>query len=260
MGTVKEDLNTSSTHEPYKYWGFISYSHRDKKWGRWLHKSLETYKVPRQLVGRETEIGKVPRKAYPVFLDREELFTSADLGANIDNALRQSRYLMIICSPSSAQSVWVNEEIKRFKAMGREDRVLSLIVEGEPNVSGKEEVAKEECFPEALRYKVDAEGRLIYEGTEPIAADVRPGQDGKKNARLKLLAGMLGIDYGVLNDREKKRRFWRRVQVGLAIIVAAGAGFGIWSFQAHRAEKERLRAEKSVYLEKIAPVSRASRK
>jgi hypothetical protein len=34
----------------YKYKAFISYSHQDKKWGDWLHKALETYRVPKGLV------------------------------------------------------------------------------------------------------------------------------------------------------------------------------------------------------------------
>ena len=39
----------------YKYKAFISYSHQDKKWGDWLHRALETYRVPKGLVGKETE-------------------------------------------------------------------------------------------------------------------------------------------------------------------------------------------------------------
>ncbi len=34
-----------------KYHAFISYSHRDKRWGDWLHKALETYRAPGRLVG-----------------------------------------------------------------------------------------------------------------------------------------------------------------------------------------------------------------
>ena len=35
----------------YKYRAFISYSHSDEKWAAWLHKALETYRVPRHIVG-----------------------------------------------------------------------------------------------------------------------------------------------------------------------------------------------------------------
>src|SRR5437879_6107303 len=111
-----------------KYWAFLSYSHTDKKWGDWLHKALETYRIPRRLVGKESRDGKVPERVYPIFRDREELPVSADLGANINEALKESRYLIVICSPRSAQSRWVGEEIKTFKRLGSEDRILALIV------------------------------------------------------------------------------------------------------------------------------------
>src|SRR5438874_2405779 len=114
-------------HPPMKYWAFLSYSHTDKKWGDWLHKALETYRVPRRLVGKESRDGKVPERVYPIFRDREELPVSADLGSNINEALGESRYLIVICSPRSAQSRWLGEEIKTFKKLGREDRILALI-------------------------------------------------------------------------------------------------------------------------------------
>ena len=91
---------------------------------------------------------------------------SADLGAEVNEALTQSRYLIVVCSRNSAKSVWVNEEIKFFKKLGREDRVLALIVDGEPNASEHKPgfTAEDECFPEALRYRVDSDGRLLPEG------------------------------------------------------------------------------------------------
>ncbi len=196
----------------YKYFAFISYSHQDKSWGDWLHRALETYRVPQRLVGTDGRDGVVPKRAFPVFRDREELPGSADLGQNINDALQQSRYLIVICSPRSAQSKWVNEEIKNFKALGREDRVLCLIVDGEPNAGDKPELKLEECFPEAVRYRVDTDGNISTEQTEPIAADAREGKDGKSNARLKLLAGVLGVPYDSLKQRDQARRM-RRLQI-----------------------------------------------
>jgi hypothetical protein len=168
-----------------KYWAFLSYSHTDKQWGDWLHKALETYRVPGRLIGRESRDGTVPPRVFPIFRDREELPVSADLGSNINEALRESRYLVVICSPRSAQSRWVGEEIKTYKKLAREDRILALIVEGEPNASdGKAGIpAEEECFPEALRYRM-VDGEFSQLRSEPIAADAREGKDGRNNAKL----------------------------------------------------------------------------
>ncbi|MFZ2089912.1 MAG: hypothetical protein WAU47_15195, partial [Desulfobaccales bacterium] len=71
--------STTEIEEPpeYKYWAFISYSHQDEKWAAWLHKGLETYRIPQNLVGGEERDFPVPKKIFPVFRDREELPTSA---------------------------------------------------------------------------------------------------------------------------------------------------------------------------------------
>src|SRR5437899_142056 len=162
-----------------KYWAFLSYSHTDKKWGDWLHKALETYRVPRRLIGKETRDGKVPDRIYPIFRDREELPVSADLGANINEALSESRYLIVICSPRSARSRWVGEEIKTFKKLGREDRILALIVDGEPNATDGKPGFKveDECFHELIRHRLAADGTVTPQRTEPIAADAREGKE-----------------------------------------------------------------------------------
>lgn len=210
-----------------KYWAFISYSHSDDHWGSWLHKSIETYRVPGRLVGRPSRDGTVPKRPYPVFRDREELPGSSNLGDNLSEALRNSRYLIVICSPKSAVSHWVNEEVRTFKSFGDGGRVLCLIVDGEPNASDKPELGLLECFPPAVRYCVGPDRELTDERTEPIAADAREGKDGRHNAKLKLLSGLLGIDYDELKQRDRRRRFWHRVQAVAALLLLIGLSAGI---------------------------------
>ena len=143
-----------------KYRAFISYSHADAAVARNLHRWLETYRIPIRLVGRETSSGPVPQRLRPVFRDREELPTSADLGAQIDEALRESQTLVVICSPRAAASRWVNEEILAYKRLGRSSRILCLIIAGEPNASSMPGHEAEECFPPALRFQLGADGNL----------------------------------------------------------------------------------------------------
>ena len=217
-----------SEQPPPKYWAFISYSSKDRAWGDWLIKAIETYKVPKALVGRPTTRGDpVPRRAFPVFRDRDELPTDTDLGAMISRALEQSRYLIVICSPHSAQSKWVNEEILTFKRLGRAERIFSLIVDGSPNATdtpGKD--PKLECYPRALRFVVGPDGNLTDERTHPISADARPHGDGRPNALLKMLAGVLGVNYDDLRQRERarqrRRRLWMAVGVAAAIVGLVG--------------------------------------
>lgn len=208
-----ESVSHEEQQEDYKYWAFISYSHRDEEWAKWLHKSLETYSVPKKLVGRATERGSIPRRIFPVFRDRDELPGAADLGGKLKNALRESRYLIVICSPKSAASQWVNEEVKTYKALGREDRVLCLIVDGEPYASEKPGQEELECFPPAVRFRVNVDGELTDERTEPIAADARKGKDGRTNSKFKLLSGILNVGYDELKQRERQRERAHRVRL-----------------------------------------------
>ena len=127
----------------FKYRAFISYSHSDERWAKWLHKALETYSVPKRLIGTETAYGPVPERFAPVFRDRDELATATNLGETLTRALEQSAFQVVICSPAAAKSRWVNEEILAFKRLGREHRIFCLIDAGEPGAASS-------AFPAAL--------------------------------------------------------------------------------------------------------------
>ncbi len=199
-----------------RYRAFVSYSHADTKWALWLVRMLETWRIPKRLVGRETSMGPVPPRLAPIFRDRDELAASAELGDHIQAALEDSASLVVICSPSAARSRWVNEEILTFKRLGRAGRIFALIVDGNPDAGD----GPDQCFPPALRHRLGADGELTDEIVEPAAADVRSGGDGKWRARLKLRAGLLGIDYDALAQREHQRR--NRRLAGLSAASVAG--------------------------------------
>lgn len=194
------------TAAPPRYWAFISYSHRDESVARRLQKRLETYRLPRGLVGRVTSQGPVPRQARPVFRDRDDLHAGADLGAEVRAALAASRWLVVVCSPDAARSPWVEREIVEFKRLHGERRVLALIAAGEPYASRQPGREAEECFPNALRHALDADGEPRGAEQEPIAADLRVHADGAKRAPLKLLAGMVGVGFDELVRRDAARR------------------------------------------------------
>lgn len=230
-----------------QYRAFLSYSHSDGKWAAWLHRSLESYRPPRRLVGVVTGRGPVPKRLAPVFRDREELPSATDLGAAIGEALRKSACQIVICSPRAARSRWVNEEILAFKRLGREDRIFCLIVDGEPNASDDPAQADRECFPPALRYRLGPDGNLSGVRTEPIAADARPGKDGRRHARLKLIAGMLGVGFDMLRQREQQRRN-RQL---LVIATSALVGMVLTSVLAAAALVARATAERQTALARV---------
>ncbi|MGH8122899.1 MAG: TIR domain-containing protein, partial [Rudaea sp.] len=215
-------MTISPAASSFKFRAFISYSHQDEIWAQWLHKALETYRVPSRLVGQTTAAGLIPRRLTPVFRDRDELASATDLNRKVNEALSQSANLIVICSPRSATSRWVNEEVLAFKRLGQSERIFCLIVDGEPNASDLAGREAEECFAPALRFQLDADGQPTAERTEPIAADARAGKDGKGNARLKLIAGMLDVGFDALKQRELQRRNRRMAAItALALIVMA---------------------------------------
>ncbi|MFO7550060.1 MAG: toll/interleukin-1 receptor domain-containing protein [Haliea sp.] len=230
----------------FRYRAFISYSHADEKWASWLHRSLETYRIPARLVGQKTEFGPVPAKLAPVFRDRDELASATDLGARLTAALEGAATLVVICSPASAKSHWVNEEILAYKRLGRSNRVFCLIVDGEPYSSGIPGQEDEECFPKALRFQISADGELTTTQAEPIAADARSGKDGKANARLKLIAGILGVGFDDLRQRELQRRNRRLAIVSSSAVAGMVFAIGLATtavIARNEAEAQRHRAE-----------------
>lgn len=114
--------------EGFEYFAFISYSHKDQELARRLKKRLQRYHLPSRL--KKSNLG-LPKKLRPVFLDESSLVAS---GGTLQDSLRKnlenSKYLIVICSPNSAQSEYVNDEVKYFIELGRLGRIIPLIIEG----------------------------------------------------------------------------------------------------------------------------------
>jgi len=207
-------MSHASVIPAFRYYAFISYSHQDKTWADWLHKALENYVIPKRLVGSTTDTGTIPKRLIPIFRDREELASATDLSRKVNQALALSANLIVICSPRSAGSRWVQQEVLAFQQLGHDQRIFCLIVDGEPlasNIPGRE---AEECFVPALRSQADSD--VLF---EPIAADARADKDGRNNAKLKLIAGLLDVGYDDLKQREQHRRNQRMTIVVVAALA-----------------------------------------
>jgi tetratricopeptide (TPR) repeat protein len=249
-----------------QYRAFISYSHADRRTVDWLHGALEGYRIPSKLVGELTPLGPVPARLGKLFRDRDELPAAGDLSAELKAALKRSMFLIVVCSPAAAQSKWVNEEVRQFKLLHghkRGDgtaRVLALIADGDPADPGGAA-----CFPPALKFHVLPDGSISDDPAEPIAADIRPGGDGKKLAKLKLVAGLTGLPLDALVQREAARRQRRAAILSGAslALVAVMAVLTVLAVQGRReAERQRAQADGLIeYMltdlrEKLEPVGR----
>lgn len=263
-----------------KYWAFISYSHRDNvkggnAWGDWLLESLESYNIPPELIGTVGRHGEiVPERLFPVFQDEKELPSDASLDRVIQEALGNSRFLVVLCSRNSARSFYVNQEILQFKRLGREDRILALILDGEPAATAIGR-APDECFPEALRHPISPDGSLdTSKRAEPIAADVRINggavslndksvQHILETELIRVVAGIIGVGYDDLARRDRERqlkearskaRRFRRLAMAFASLlllatVAGGVAFTEYlSAEAHLRDAQHRLAE--IYLQR----------
>ena len=213
----------NATNTEMRYDAFISYRHSevDKFVAEELHKQLESFKIPAN-IAKECKKKKISR----IFRDKDELPITSNLADPIMNALRESEYLIVICSPRLKESIWCRREIENFIEMHGQEKILAVLVEGEPA----------ESFPPELLYREktvvneNGETAVIREPVEPLAADVR-GKNKKeikkliKTERLRLLASMLQCNYDDLKQRHKERRMHKILAVA-AVVGAVGIAFG----------------------------------
>lgn len=226
------------------YKAFFSYSRVDDRIANWLHRKLDSYRTPKALVGTEGELGAVPPKLHPIFRDRTDLEAGGHVDASLQSALEGSESLIVLCTPTSAKSRWVDHECATFLRLGRESRIFLVIAAGEPD-SGDPET---ECFPPSLRGK----GLLAADLREILLPNGRLIGDGREGGRLKLIAGLLGVPLDALARRERQRQQIRTLAASAAAVV-----FGIVAViavvqtieqmrQRAIAIAERARAEHSV--------------
>ena len=210
---------------------FISYRHvePDITIARKLHSMIENYKIPRA-VKKATGISKPGR----VFRDKDELPLSTDLGGDIKQALKNSDWLIIICSKAYLESRWCAEELKIFIEEGKKDKILIVSASGTP----------EESFPRELLYR---EINGVTVPVEPLAAvvaakDIKASLKRLKTEKLRILAPMLGVSFDELKRRTQRRAAKIRLAaiLGAFVLISAFALFAL--NRARVIENERTRA------------------
>jgi tetratricopeptide (TPR) repeat protein len=224
-----DDANLGPTTTRFR--AFISYSHADRATADWLHRALETYRLPRELPGAAPDSRNRSRRIAPVFLDRVDLSASDDLAADVSEALNASETLIVICSPSAARSTRVSGEIEQFRAARSGGRILALLVDGRPNAQLRDGDPADECLPPPLRRSADGGVR------EGFFADLRPGKGSRRDALLRLAAGILDVDLDVLRRRDQQRERGRWVAISSAtiagMVVTSGLAVHAWRAEAH---------------------------
>lgn len=196
-----------------EFYAFISYKREDEKWAKWLQDKLEHYKFPTNLNGRTD----LPKEIRPTFRDVTNLEPGL-LEERIDAALHNSQWLIVVCSPRSAQSPWVCKEAQSFIDQGRANRIIPFVIEGTPFSN---DIATE-CYPDALRSLTGSQ--------ELLAANIN--EMGRDAAVIKVVACMFGLRFDTLwqrHERQKRRRRnWIIAMVTLFLSIVLCIAAYIW--------------------------------
>ena len=189
----------------FKYFAFISYNARDIKWGKRLQRKLEHYRMPSTIC---SERGWQRTPIKPVFFAPTDI-QPGGLTEELQQRLRDSRNLIVICSPNSAQSEWVGKEIEFFYSLGRSENIHFFIVDGEPNNHNPET----ECFNPIIRKLNIPEilGANIHEHVYAL-----PWLN-KERAYVQLISKLLGVEFDTIWKRHRRLL----VQKVITWIVAA---------------------------------------
>ena len=207
----------------YKFFAFISYNSTDTEWGKRLQNKLENYRMPATLC---SEHGWKRKPINPVFFAPTDI-QPGGLSEELQERLRASKNLIVICSPNSARSEWVGREIEFFHTLGRSKQIHFFIVDGIPH-SGNPET---ECFnhvvdklglPEIL-------GVNIHEKTQtyPLTNISWPWMD-KQRAYVQLISKLLNVEFDSIWQRHKRRLIEKIITWLLGILVVFTSLLYVW--------------------------------
>lgn len=202
--------------QEFKYFAFISYSSKDTEWGKRLQRKLEHYRMPATLC---SEHGWKRTPIKPVFFAPTDI-QPGGLTEELQERLRASRNLIVICSPNSARSEWVGKEIEFFHLLGRDKQIHFFIVDGQPH-SGNPDT---ECFNPIVK-KLGLPEILGANIHEKI---YRWPWMNKERAYVQLISKLLGVEFDAIWQRHKRLLIQKAFAWIAGIIAVLFALFFAW--------------------------------
>ena len=205
----------------FEYSAFISYKSEDVAIAKSLQKRIERYKLPVKIA---QEYPDEPRQFNRVFEYRSEM-SGGYLKPELQNALKLSKYLIVVCTPNAPKSRWMSEEISYFinecraeneSLLEKAKYIIPYIVSS--NSDGL--CSDEDCFPEPMKQ--------IF----PRLRGISEEEMGTDAAIVKVVAYMHGIKFDKLwerHEREKKKTN-KLVISGLSLFTVFLMIIGSWIY------------------------------
>lgn len=195
---------------------FISYSRRDRDFAALLEKALKAYKPPPGL--------GLPQRTLNVFRDESD-FSGTEYYAAIDAQLRQSRKLILLCSPAARASGFVDDEVRRFIQIRGAAHVIALLLAGAPNNEAGPGREQDMAFPQALCDALQMPLATSFVGFDPKTN--RLGKDSFEATWYTLLANLYDVSRKEIEERDRKRQARQRRNAWAAalavILMLSGA-------------------------------------
>lgn len=201
----------------FKYFAFISYNSKDTAWGNRLQRKLEHYRMPSTLCSERGWEKRTP--INPVFFAPTDI-QPGGLSSELQERLRASQHLIVICSPNSAQSEWVGREIAFFHSLGRTKNIHFFIVDGTPHSNDPQTecfnpIVKELGLPEIL-------GANIHEKVYR-----RPWLN-RERAYVQLISKLLDVEFDAIWQRHRRLMRQRFTLWTIGIVAVIATLLGVW--------------------------------
>ena len=230
--------------DAYKYFAFISYNSKDTAWGKKLQKKLEHYKMPATLC---SEHGWKRKPISPVFFAPTDI-QPGGLNEELQERLKASQNLIVICSPNSAKSEWVGREIEFFHSLGRTQNIHFFIVDGIPHSGDKET----ECFNPV----VNKLGLPEILGANIHEKNYRWPWLNKQRAYVQLISKLLGVEFDSIWQRHKRMLIRKTIFWTVGIIAVMAALIGVWKAN-QPFDMDMHLEETSVHNDQLPPLANA---
>lgn len=204
-------------YQPFKYFAFISYNSNDIAWGKRLQRKLESYKMSATLC---SERGWKRKPINPIFFAPTDI-QPGGLTEELQDRLKASRHLIVICSPHSAKSEWVGREIEYFHQLGRTQHIHFFIVEGEPHSDNP----NTECFNPIVE-KLGLPEMLGANIHEKI---FRWSWLNKERAYVQLISKLLDVEFDTIWQRHKRQLFVKILAWSVSALLVLSMLLGVYT-------------------------------